>query len=203
MKEWNYCAKLRTPMIPLPRDFLDFLRLLNANAIRYVVIGGYAVAYHGYVRYTGDLDLFVELSINNAAKLVSALREFGFDLPQLKPALFLRKGRIVRLGYEPMRLEILNEIDGVSFQECYRHRRRSRVGDLTVNFIALPQLLRNKRALDFRLPPGTPVRGVSRTRERVARGVSTASAAPGCQGRPAFGVSRCQTGEIWRIQKRQ
>jgi hypothetical protein len=146
LKEWNYCVKLRIRMIPLPRDFRDFLRLLNANAIRYVVIGGYAVAYHGYVRYTGDLDLFVELSVNNATKLVRALREFGFNLPRLKPALFLRKGRIIRLGYEPMRLEILNEIDGVSFEACYRHRRRSRVGSLRVNFIALPQLLRNKRA---------------------------------------------------------
>ena len=133
-------------MIPLPRDFQDFLRLLNANAIRYVVIGGYAVAYHGYVRYTGDLDIFVELSENNAAKLVCALREFGFALPQLKPALFLRKGRIVRLGCEPMRLEILNEIDGVSFEECYRRRCRSGVGNLRINFISLPQLLRNKRA---------------------------------------------------------
>ena len=133
-------------MIPLPRDFQDFLRLLNANDIRYLVIGGYAVAYHGYVRYTGDLDVFVELSAHNAAKLVSALREFGFDLPQLKPSLFLRKGRIVRFGYEPMRLEVLNEIDGVSFEECYRCRRRSKVGNLKINFIALPQLLRNKRA---------------------------------------------------------
>ena len=63
-----------------------------------MAIGGYAVAYHGYVRYTGDLDLFVQLSANNAAKLVSALREFGFDLPQLKPALFLRKGRTAYNG---------------------------------------------------------------------------------------------------------
>ncbi len=146
LKEWNCCVRLRTPMIPLPRDFQDFLRLLHANAIRYVVIGGYAVAYHGYVRYTGDLDVFVELSANNAAKLVCALRDFGFNLPQLKPALFLRKGRIVRMGYEPMRLEILNEIDGVSFQACYQHRRRAKLGDLIVNFIALPQLIRNKRA---------------------------------------------------------
>ena len=146
MPEWNCCAKLRTPMTPLPRDFQDFLRLLTVNGIRYVVIGGYAVAYHGYVCYTGGLDLFIELSVDNATKLVSALREFGFDLPQLKPSLFLRKGRIVRLGYEPMRLEILNEIDGVSFQECYRHRRRAKVGNLAVDFIALPQLLRNKRA---------------------------------------------------------
>ena len=133
-------------MIPLPRDFQDFLRLLNANAIRYLVIRGYAVAYHGYGRYTGDLNLFVELSVNNATKLVLALREFGFGLPQIKPALFLKKGRIIRLGYEPMRLEILNEIDGVSFEECYRHRRRSRVGGLRIDFIDLPRLLKNKRA---------------------------------------------------------
>lgn len=133
-------------MTPLPRDFQDFLRLLNAHAIRYLVIGGYAVAYHGYVRYTGDLDIFVELSTSNAVRLVSALREFGFDLPRLKPSLFLRKGRIVRMGYEPMRLEIINEIDGVRFEECYRRRRRSRIGDLRVNFIDLAHLLKNKRA---------------------------------------------------------
>ena len=133
-------------MIPLPRDFQDFLRLLNANAIRYLVIGGYAVAYHGHVRYTGDLDIFVELSTDNAVRIVRALREFGFDLPKLKPELFLRKGKIVRMGHEPMRLEILNEIDGVSFGECYRHRRTARLDDLKINFIDLPQLLKNKRA---------------------------------------------------------
>jgi hypothetical protein len=133
-------------MIPLPRDFQDFLRLLNANEIRYVVIGGYAVAFHGYVRYTGDLDIFVELSNENAEKLARALREFGFDLPAVKPALFLRKGKIIRLGHEPMRLEILNEIDGVTFHECYKRRRIARLGRLKINFIALPQLLKNKRA---------------------------------------------------------
>jgi hypothetical protein len=77
-------------MIPLPRDFQDFLRLLNANAIRYLVIGGYAAAYHGHVRYTGDLDIFVELSTDKAERIVRALREFGFDLPKPKPGLFLR-----------------------------------------------------------------------------------------------------------------
>jgi len=111
-----------------------------------VVIGGYAVAFHGYVRYTGDLDVFVELSAENAAKLARALREFGFDLPKVKPALFMRKGKIIRMGYEPMRLEILNEIDGVSFQECYRRRRIASLGGLKIDFIALPQLLKNKRA---------------------------------------------------------
>jgi len=133
-------------MIPLPRDFQDFLRLLNANAIRYVVIGGYAVAFHGYLRYTGDLDVFVELSAENADKLVRALQEFGFDLPELKPSLFLRKGRVVRMGREPMRLEILNQIDGVTFEECYQKRRVSKLGTLKINFISLPELLKNKKA---------------------------------------------------------
>lgn len=133
-------------MIPIPRDFKDFLRLLNAKRIRYVVIGGYAVAFHGYVRYTGDLDVFVELSVENAEKLTQALREFGFDLPAVKPALFLRRGKVIRMGHEPMRLEILNEIDGVSFQECYKHRRVAKLGELKINFIALDQLLKNKRA---------------------------------------------------------
>jgi hypothetical protein len=133
-------------MIPLPPDFKDFLLLLNANGIRYLVIGGYAVAFHGYVRHTGDLDVFVELSVENAEKLTRALRQFGFDLPRVKPALFLQKGKIIRMGYEPTRLEILNEIDGVSFQECYRRRRVADLDGLKINFIALPQLLKNKRA---------------------------------------------------------
>lgn len=133
-------------MIPLPRDFRDFLKLLNANRIRYLVVGGYAVAYHGYVRYTGDLDIFVELSRENAERMTRALHEFGFDLPEVKPSLFLRRGKIIRMGYEPMRLEILNEIDGVTFEECYQRKQIARVSGLRINFIALPQLLKNKRA---------------------------------------------------------
>jgi len=133
-------------MIPIPRDFQDFLRLLNGHGVSYVVVGGYAVAFHGYVRYTGDLDVFVELSTENARKLVSALREFGFDVPRLKPELFLRPGRIVRMGVEPMRLEVLNEIDGVSFRECYVNKRVARLGGLRVNFVDLARLLKNKRA---------------------------------------------------------
>ena len=111
-----------------------------------MVIGGYAVAFHGYLRYTGDLDVFVELSAENADKLVRALQEFGFDLPELKPSLFLRKGRVVRMGREPMRLEILNQIDGVTFGECYQKRRVSKLGTLKINFISLPELLKNKKA---------------------------------------------------------
>ena len=78
--------------------------------------------------------------------LAHAVREFGFDLPQVQPSFFLKKGKIIRMGHEPMRLEILNDIDGVRFEECYRQRRTARLGDLKINFISLPQLLKNKRA---------------------------------------------------------
>ncbi len=133
-------------MIQLPHDFQEFLRLLNREHVRYLVVGGYAVIFHGYVRYTGDLDIYVALSSENAQALVTAFREFGFNLPEVTPELFLNKGRIVRMGNEPMRLEILNEIDGVTFDECYKNRVE--VGDAadTINFIALNELLKNKRA---------------------------------------------------------
>jgi predicted nucleotidyltransferase len=146
LKAWSCSARVRTRMIPLPRDFRDFLRLLNENEIKYVVIGGYAVAYHGYVRYTGDLDVFVEFSKDNAQKLVTAFREFGFASARVSPALFLKKGKIIRMGSEPMRLEVLNEIDGVSFNECFEHRRVTKLANLKINFIDLPRLLKNKRA---------------------------------------------------------
>jgi predicted nucleotidyltransferase len=133
-------------MTPLPRDYQDFLQLLTAHGVEYVIVGGYAVIFHGYVRYTGDLDVFVALSSETAQRLTRAFREFGFNLPELTPELFLNKGRIVRIGHEPMRLEILNEIDGVTFDECYGNRIEVELGGQKVNFIALPQLLQNKRA---------------------------------------------------------
>jgi predicted nucleotidyltransferase len=130
----------------LPRDFQEFLQLLNARSVKYVVIGGYAVMFHGHVRHTGDLDVFIAISQETAEQMAKVFREFGFNLPEVTPQLFLNKGRIVRIGHEPMRLEVLNEIDGVSFDECYFNRIETELGGQKINFIALPQLLKNKRS---------------------------------------------------------
>jgi predicted nucleotidyltransferase len=130
----------------LPRDFQEFLQLLNAHGVKYVVVGGYAVNFHGYVRFTGDLDVFVALSNESAQLLAQVCREFGFNLPEVTPELFLNKGRIVRMGHEPMRLEIFNELDGVNFDECYLNRVEVQLDGQKINFVALPQLLQNKRA---------------------------------------------------------
>jgi len=121
-----------------------FLRLLNEPNVRYLVIGGYAVAYPGYPRYTGGLDVFVEASQENAARLVEVYGEFGFNRSDLKPEMFMIPDNVVRIGHEPVRLEVLTSITGVAFTDAYVRRIQVDVNGLVVPFIALVDLLKNK-----------------------------------------------------------
>ena len=130
--------------IRLPADFRDFLKLLNSHRVEYLLIGGYAVCYHGHYRNTVDMDFWIAVNPENAAKMVRLIREFGFDTPQLHENLFLEKGRIVRMGIEPTRIEILTEISGCDFAECYSHRVTGTVDGIAVNVISLPDLIKNK-----------------------------------------------------------
>ena len=102
--------------IRLQVDFKEFLKLLASNKVEYLLIGGYAVGYYGYPRPTGDMDIWIGISPNNAGRVVRALREFGFTTSAKK---FLQENSVVRMGVPPFRLEILTTIDGVSFPECY------------------------------------------------------------------------------------
>jgi predicted RNase H-like HicB family nuclease len=106
----------------LPDDFKDFLKSLELHGVEYLLIGGYAVVYHGYPRATGDLDVWVAVSRENADRIVMALRDFGFGDADLSPDPFLRSGQIIRMGNIPLRIEILTSISGVEFDEFYRHR---------------------------------------------------------------------------------
>ena len=133
-------------MIEFPRDFKEFLQLLNSKKIDYLVIGGYAVGYHGYPRATGDMDIWIAINEQNAIKMVEALKEFGFDLPELQKELFLIEQKVIRMGIPPMRLEILTSIDGVNFKTCFNNRIIADFGDFKVNFISKDDLLINKRA---------------------------------------------------------
>jgi predicted nucleotidyltransferase len=130
----------------LPSDFRDFLRLLNSNNVRYLLIGGYAVSYHGYSRATADMDVWIALDLENANRVVSALREFGFSSSELAVSLFLEKGRVVRMGVPPLRIEILTTISGVSFEDCYRQRITAQIDGVDVPVISLEDLKINKRA---------------------------------------------------------
>lgn len=133
-------------MIEFPRDFKEFLKLLNSKQIEYLVIGGYAVGFHGYPRATGDLDVWISANEKNALKMVEALRQFGFDLPDLNKEVFLKEKKVIRMGVPPMRLEILTSIDGVRFDECFSNRVIADFDDFKVNFISKKDLLTNKRA---------------------------------------------------------
>ena len=133
-------------MEALDPNFADFLKSLNARGVEYLVVGGYAVGYHGFVRATGDLDVFVGRSPDNAAKLVAAFKDFGLDLAELNPAVFMEPGKIVRLGVPPLRLKVMNEISGVTFADCYRRRIEETIGGVLICFIDRESLIRNKQA---------------------------------------------------------
>ena len=132
--------------IELPLDFKEFLKLLNAKAVEYLLIGGYAVGYHGYPRATNDLDVWIAMNPDNATRMVAMLREFGFDIPELSADLFLKEANIVRMGIPPMRIEVMMGISGVSFDECYAPRVVDVIDDVEVNIINLPHLKLNKKA---------------------------------------------------------
>jgi hypothetical protein len=122
------------------------LQLLNSKNIEYLVIGGYAVALYGYPRATGDIDIWIAISKNNAQKTVEALKEFGFAVPELKEELFLEKEKNIRMGTPPLCIEILTSIDGVKFEECYKNKNTVTIDNIKVNFISLNDLKKNKKA---------------------------------------------------------
>ena len=130
----------------LPPDFKEFLNLLKSKNIQYLLIGGYAVGYHGYPRATNDMDIWIAIDPKNAELMVLALKEFGFDTPQLSKNLFLKKNSIVRMGIAPMRIEILTTISGVNFEECFRQKVVDQIDGIEVNIISLNQLKINKKA---------------------------------------------------------
>jgi hypothetical protein len=131
----------------LNQDFKEFLQSLNDNEVRYLVVGGYAVAQHGHPRYTKDIDIWVEMTKENAARVVKALEQFGFASLGLKEADFLEEGQIIQLGYPPSRIDILTSLLGVEFSECYPSRVVVEMGGIPVNFIDLQNLKKNKKAV--------------------------------------------------------
>jgi hypothetical protein len=120
--------------------------LLNAHRVKYLLIGGYAVAYYGYPRATADMDVWIEVETANADKIVAALKEFGFDLPELSAELFLTPEKIIRMGEPPFRIEIVTSISGVTFEDCYTSRVIDELDGVPVSLIGLIDLKENKKA---------------------------------------------------------
>lgn len=130
----------------LPPDFREFLNLLNAHKVEYLIVGGYAVGYHGYPRATVDMDVWIAINAVNAERALAALKEFGFESTELTIDTFLKENRIVRMGVPPLRIEILTGIDGVTFDECYAERITDYIDGVAVSLINLRDLKINKIA---------------------------------------------------------
>jgi predicted nucleotidyltransferase len=132
--------------IELPLDFKEFLKLLNDKGVQYLLIGGYAVAYHGYPRATSDIDVWIAVNSDNSKRMVATLREFGFDFPELTEDLFLQANKIIRMGNPPMRIEVSTGISGVEFSKCYADRIIDFLDGVEVSIINLENLKQNKKA---------------------------------------------------------
>ena len=128
------------------KDFKEFIQLLNDHEVLYLVVGGYAVAFHGYPRYTKDIDLWIWLDEGNAEKLLNVLDDFGFGSLDLKVEDFLSPEQVIQLGYPPNRIDILTDLKGVDFKQCYSSRVEFSIEGTKINFIDLGNLKKSKKA---------------------------------------------------------
>lgn len=130
----------------LNQDFKEFIQSLNDNQVRFLIVGGYAVAFHGHPRYTKDIDIWIEISRQNAERVVNALTQFGFASLNLAADDFLEPGIVLQLGYPPNRIDLLMGLVGVDFATCYANRIQRDIEGVILPFIDLENLILNKRA---------------------------------------------------------
>ena len=130
----------------LSKDLREFIELLNSTRVRYLLVGGHAVAFHGYPRFTGDIDFFVERSEDNAQRLESVISEFGFASLGLKSKDFLEPGIVIQLGRPPYRIDLLTSIDEVEFSEAWNTKIEGVLEGMPVYVLSKALLIRNKTA---------------------------------------------------------
>lgn len=128
------------------KDFVEFCALLNQHGVEYLIVGGYAVAFHGAPRFTGDLDIFVRPSADNYSRVLRALEDFGFPVEGLDSSYLVKRRKILQLGVPPVQVHLMNSISGVDFEKAWHKRLPSAYGDTPVHYMDLETLLKNKRA---------------------------------------------------------
>jgi len=134
-------------MEKVEKDYEELLGLLNEHKVRYCIVGAFAIAYYALPRYTKDMDIFLEPSKENANRILKVLNEFGFKTLDLSIEDFIHEGKIIQLGYEPVRIDIITSIDGCTFDEVWKNKKRGRYGKEKAYFIGLDELIKNKLVL--------------------------------------------------------
>jgi acetolactate synthase regulatory subunit len=130
----------------LQKDLREFVELLNAHDVHFVIVGAFALAHHGHARYTSDIDIFIEKSSENAERVLRVLRDFGFGDVGVTQEDLARKDQVVQLGVAPNRIDLLTFLSGVSFEEAWASREIGEIGELKVPFISRALLKQNKLA---------------------------------------------------------
>ena len=130
----------------LAPDFDEFIASLIAHRVEFVIVGAYALAFHGAPRFTGDLDVLVQPTVDNASRLLAAVRAFGFPVAELQPQDVVVASRILQMGVEPVQIHVMSAISGVSWDEVRRDQAMGTCGRHQVAFLGRETFLRNKRA---------------------------------------------------------
>jgi predicted nucleotidyltransferase len=133
-------------MPPLSNDLREFIHLLNTKSVKYVLVGAWALAFHGRPRYTGDIDFFVARNPENADRLMEVIEDFGFGQTGIERDDFLHVDHVIQLGREPNRIDILTGISGVTFDEAWQSREQGNISAVAVFVISRDLLIKNKRA---------------------------------------------------------
>ncbi|TAL68094.1 MAG: hypothetical protein EPN82_11885 [Bacteroidetes bacterium] len=131
----------------LNKDFREFAELLNFHKVEYLVVGGYALAFHGSPRYTGDIDFWINPTIDNSKKMIKVLNDFGFSSLQLTEKDFQEKDKVFQFGFPPYRIDVLTSVTGLEFDECYSKRNEISDDDVKISFIDIESFKINKKAM--------------------------------------------------------
>jgi hypothetical protein len=131
-------------MLKVEKDFEEFIELLNKHKVRYMIVGAYALALYAKPRNTGDIDIFIRRTDTNADLMLKVLREFGFQSTEINKNDFINESSIIQLGISPVRIDIMNNIDGVLFDDAYQRIESVRFGNIIANFISKADLIKNK-----------------------------------------------------------
>lgn len=130
----------------LSQDFKEFVQLLNVNKVKYLIVGGYAVAIHGFPRTTGDIDFWIKPDSDNADRVIKVLADFGFGSLDISKEDFIKEDAIVQLGFPPNRIDLMTSVSGISFEECWENRKEVEFEGIKINFIGLYHLRANKKS---------------------------------------------------------
>ena len=130
----------------LNEDYKEMLSILLDNKVKFLVVGAYAMGAYGFPRATGDVDLWVEASLENSRKIYQGLLKFGAPLSQVTPETFTETGIIFQIGVAPRRIDLLTHIDGVDFEEAYRTKEQIELEGLRIPFLSKEHLIKNKEA---------------------------------------------------------